>query len=430
MTLVTPSRQLASQVPCSPPEQQWVYQSARCFQLGPGEIGFMTQIRPGGAGTVDLSFGNDLLVADARAPFQITARHRIDRSWRFRHPQTGRDSITSVHWCKGGFIPLGARRPDGSPHPHAGTGFGGSEVVAYPADYTVRLASHIYPQLSAYTPTRGIANPLSPKALSATPQPWRETRFYQFRYDGQIFRVSDPEAFQLPGYRAAPGHSMWALKGDIPDGDDLLYPFTAVRCEDNRQVCGIARWRAAGGRWRVMETHSIPGAEDSFEPSLERLPDGRLLFTCRAANHSPHAQSLRVWCSADKGRTWRLRLDQPDRRPASPVTINCTASGTPYLLANALDTTKKNREILMAWPLSASLDRLAAPIVVIDTTRQFGLVGGRYDWYVDHALGAVVQAPGSLPRTLITHRLACRLEIGYDLPPMPQTGSYLAELTD
>ncbi|MHC4874394.1 MAG: hypothetical protein ACYTFY_21280 [Planctomycetota bacterium] len=45
-------------------DSQWVYQSARGVQLAPGKAGYMTNIRPGGAVTVDLAVGNDLIAIE------------------------------------------------------------------------------------------------------------------------------------------------------------------------------------------------------------------------------------------------------------------------------------------------------------------------------------------------------------------------------
>jgi len=424
LTRVTKGRRIFGPVPDSPKDQQWVYQSSRAFQLSASEVGFMTQIRPGGAGTVDLSFGNDLLVVSDLDDFAIRSRHVIDRPRYFQDPRDGRDLVGSVHWNKGGFVPLDAKRSDGSPHPHAGTGFGGSIIVGYPAAYETKLAEDVFEKWEDYEPTRGIENPLGKKSRAIHPSPYRETRLYQFRYDGERFEITRDEPFELEGFKPGIG---WALRHDIPDGDDLLFPFTAARIDDERPVCGVARWRRLDGAWTVVETMIVPGAENSYEPSLERGRNGELFFTCRASYEAPQSRSVRVWLSEDGAATWRTIIDVPEIRSPSPVTINRSPDGTPFILGNPVDS---NRQVLAAWELSAAFDRLLDPIVILDSAEEFGLFRGKYDWYADHPIGSVVRLASGELRGIITHRFANRIEVGYDLPPTSSTGTWLYAVRD
>jgi hypothetical protein len=413
-----------SSVPDSPEGQQWVYQSSRPFQLSATEIGFMTQIRPGGAGTVDLSFGNDLLVTSDLNEFAISSRHVIDRPRYFQDPRDGRDLVGSVHWNKGGFVPLGAKRPDGSPHPHGGTGFGGSVVVGYPAAYETKLAEDVFENWEDYEPTRGIENPVGKKSLAIHPFPYRETRLYQFRYDGECFDITRDEPFELEGFKPDIG---WALRHDVPDGDDLLYPFTATPIGDDCQVCGVARWRRLGEAWAIVDTMIVPGAENSYEPSLERGRNGQLFFTCRAAFEATGSRSIRVWVSDDGAATWKKIIDVPEVRSSSPTTINRSPDGTLFILGNPVES---NRQVLAAWPLSPAFDRLQEPIVVLDSAKEVGLFRGEYDWYADHPIGSVLRLANGELRGIITHRFANRIEVGYDLPPTPSTSTCLYTVRD
>lgn len=423
-TLITDHRSLITK---KADESQWVYQSSRCFQLSPDEAGFMTQIRPGGAATVDQSFGNDLFVVSDLNDFESAIRHEIDRPEIVRRSQDGREFLGSVHWCGGGFVPLGAMRDDGTPHPHAGTGFGVSEVVGYPVDYETKKAAEVLDHWDEYEAKRGIENPLCDKALAVDPNPARIIRLYQFRYDGKRFWIEKTAPFELDGFE--PARKVFrGLRSAIPDDDDLLYPFTVRRMNDGTQICVVGRWSRNGGEWAVADFVVVAGAENSSEPSLERGRDGALFFSCRAEHGLPHLQNIRVWRSDDGGSTWRMVIDIPNVRPASPVTINRTVGGDLFILGNVLDPEKRNREILAAWPLSPTGDRLLEPVTLLNSTEEFGYFRSRFDWYADHPIGSVVHLGDGAWHCVVTCRLACRVEVGSDLPPTPLTGTYLAEV--
>ena len=405
-----------------------MYQSARCFQISPTEVGMMVNIRPGGAHVVDLAVGNDLLVLSSLGGVASAKRFVINRSGRATHPNGGREVLLSMVWSKGAFVPLGARRADGSLHAHAGTGFGCSHAVGYPADFPTRTPE-IFERWDEYESTRGIENPLSPKALAVDPNPLCINYVHQYRYDGRRFEVTRIDEIHVPGDHGFKEDEWeWGLRNGLPDGDDLLFPLVARRRDDRSRVAGLGRWRCTSEGWRVAEFVPVPGAERAIEPTVERDRDGALYFTCRRENQLPRAQSIVVWRSEDAGRSWEVVIDEPEFRPASPITINRAPDGSLYVLANPLDRVKKNRERLAAWPLAADGDRLEAPMEFLDTTREFGLFKGEHDWYADHPIGEVVRLADGAWRGVITHRGANRIEVGSDLPPTQWTGTYLADV--
>lgn len=423
---VVSSRRILGEVPASPPEEQWVYQSSRIFQLSATQVGLMTQIRPGGARVVDLSYGNDLwILSDPGKP--LDGPVPIDRPQIYVRPEDGKRFLLSMHWSKGAFVPLGAKRADGTPHPAAGTGFGGSIAAGYPPDFEVLPAS-VLDNIEAYEPCRGIENPLGEKSASADTV--RFAQVHQYRYDGNTFRVTriDSLAHDFPEAGEWIGHSSFGLRSGIPDGDDILFPLTTGRRGGQSSVAGVGRWVFEEGGWRTSGFVEVPGTEACFEPSLERAGDGSLLFTCRSFNKRPATHSIRVWRSIDGGAAWELAIDVPDIRASSPVTINCTADGQPYILGNPWKPGMNTRDCLAAWPLTADCDGLLPMEVLLDSSGKFGLLGGKYHWTADHPVAAVVRLADGKWHNLFAHRFANRLEIGFDLPPTPLTGTYLGEI--
>ena len=421
-------RKVLDSVLTGPDGGQWMYQSARCFQISPAEVGLMVNIRPGGAHVVDLAVGNDLLVLSSLDDVASAKRFVINRSAKYTCPEDGREFLLSMVWSKVAFVPVGARRADGSPHPHASTGFGCSHAVGYPPAFSTRTPE-AFERWSEYEPTRGVENPLSPKALAVDPNPVCINYVHQYRYDGSQFEVSRIDEIHVPGDHGFEEDEWeWGLRSGLPDGDDLLFPLVARRRDDGARVAGLGRWHSTTAGWRVAEFTPVPGAARATEPTVERDRNGALYFTCRCENRLPRAQSIVVWRSEDGGRTWEVVIDEPDLRAASPITINRATDGSLYVLANPLDPVKRNRERLAVWPLSAEGDHLAARMEFLDTTREFGLFRGEYDWYADHPIGEVIRLADGAWHGVITHRGANRIEVGSDLPPTPWTGTYLADV--
>lgn len=418
-------KKILGPVAASPADGNWVYQSSRLFQLSGDTVGLMTQIRPGGVAAVDVSCGNDLWVFSDPEARDLTGPTLIDRADRCIDGKDGQEVYLSVHWSKGAFVPLGAKRADGSPHPAAGTGFGGSTAVGYPTGFSVQ-PKEILEQLENYIPQRGIENPLGTKSLALNPDPLVIRRVHQYRYDGRQFHIERIDPFLPEGFAAWPGHSVWGLGGGIPDGDDLLFPLTLCETGDTVARCGIARWRYDGSGWGMARFTPVPGAEHCFEPSVERDGSGDLFLTCRSANNRPAANSIRVWRSAD-GIDWRLCIDQPDVRSSSPVTISRTVDGQPFILGNPFEKGGNSRDRLAAWPLAADRESLLPMTVLLDSERQYGLLGGKYGWYLDHPVGEVVRLADGQWHSLFTHRFANRMEISYDCPPTQLTGTCLGK---
>lgn len=249
--------------------QQWVYQLTRAFQLSPTEFGLLVNIRLCAIRPVDIETGNDLVILDRLDQVEPKATIPLNRGEFGIHPRTVQRLLLSRYPLAGGFIPVGACRADGSPHPHAGTGFAVSHVLGYPVDDAGNVAVY---------------------GLWEIPEADRHVMFelQQYRYDGATFTVEhsemlNPEAV-LPGwvFTSSP------LSNSIADGDDLIGGFVGYRVGSAAATAGsgMTRWKWRDGRWRLMEFTPVPEAEGAFEPSMVRDGDNSLLFAVRGSSRS------------------------------------------------------------------------------------------------------------------------------------------------
>ncbi|MBT5872120.1 MAG: hypothetical protein HOH43_01775, partial [Candidatus Latescibacteria bacterium] len=120
--------------PSTPPGETWLYQVIMPFQVAPGLAAAFCNIRRGDAPGADFEIGMDVVLFDDLNKVTADRAVPISRNHEAPNPRTSPPNAPSVmmkYPCAGGFVPLGARRPDGSPHPHAGTGFALINVVAY-----------------------------------------------------------------------------------------------------------------------------------------------------------------------------------------------------------------------------------------------------------------------------------------------------------
>lgn len=356
--------------PDTPPGQEWIYQTGFVLQFSPTEAGMFAGVRLGRTPIVDLEVGSDLICFEdlrripSRGPVPLT------RYFETNHPRTGSRIYVCAGVC-GGFVPLGAKRADGSPHPHAGTGYGLGQWIGFPVELESKKDTHLDLKSDVY--------------MSLVLQ--------QYAYDGEQFRITRSEEMDdtelIPGIQVA-HHS---CSTSIPSGDDLL----AGLCTGNLTNCrsGLSRWqRGEDGCWRPIEYRTI--VEATMEPSLVRDIDGSLLMSFRP--HLPIAQDshrLQIWRSADEGRSWHVIIDVKPFWQACPMILSRAADGTPFLALNRYREPAINRfakrEMIWAFPLSDNRRTLLDPIVVRDATMDFGPPPHGTKWRVDHACGTTVR---------------------------------------
>ena len=391
--------------PATPAGECWHYGLSFPFQAAPRLAGVFANVRPGNGIGVDFENGVDAVLFDDLSNVQTDRAVVICRNAMETNPNASDAPCVMVkHHAQGGFVPLGALRPDGSPHPHAGTGSGIVEALAWPLE-----ASRRYEGDQAY----------------------QYCELFQFSFDGTHFRVDSSEIL-----RAEPFPGGWTIQGiglvnAIPDGDDLL---SAVMCgrhadesgqasapEDIELFAGIARWQRKENKWRAVSF--VPVAHGS-EPSLIRDTDGSLLFTSR------HYPSIRVWRSADNGANWERIIDiGDDIIGVAPMTLNQAADGTPYIITNPFRGTRPGRGYrgeFFLWTLNPERTGVEPPILVRDAVDDFGPDAS---WKMDHPSAMTVQLADGRWHNVLGYRVMDGNEVGPDSPPPnPHTGSYLEEV--
>lgn len=168
------------------------------FQVSPTQVALFVNRRVTNTAVVDLEDGWDIVVFDDFEQIRAANIKPSRRNVVEPHPETG-DPVEMVnHLPIGGFVPLGAQMPDGSDHPHAGTGFGLTAVAGHPAD-------------------RDEAVPMTSKKATHS-----RRELLQYEFDGSAFRISDVTEIDTENY--FPGYHVMrrGLSPALPDGEDLL----------------------------------------------------------------------------------------------------------------------------------------------------------------------------------------------------------------
>jgi hypothetical protein len=402
------------------------YGTGYLFQASPTQAGVLSNLRTEGFPVGDFEAGVDAILFDDPAKISAAEPVPLTRTVKYADRVSGAWRIVIKHGCKGGFVPLGARRADGKPHPHAGTGFTFCEALDFPMK----------------------GNGYYDKRDKGRGGMLRTTEVQQLKFDGQRFEVlrvdtyTDAKPLQVPG-------SPWkitcpALRMGIPAGDDLLFAVTCTSGDagawfSDPHVVGVSRWRRVEGQWRPVEFHPVvtsrPAAKprvvhgrkmsvQPMEPTLIRDTGGSLLFTARLAYETFDEHALRVWRSDDDGRQWTKVIERPDTKGQAPVSIARATDGTPYLVSNPFG---RERDRLVLWPLNAARTGVEEPILARDALEQFGPPPGGPVWFMDHANAGVVRLADGRWHNLLVYRIMDRGEHSGKAPP-PQSGLYVEEV--
>ncbi|MCK4591414.1 MAG: hypothetical protein KAT86_06640 [Candidatus Latescibacteria bacterium] len=399
---------------CVPSEvdgEEWVYQIGNPLQLSPTECGIVLNIRRANILTGDLEIGNDLVILDRLDRIGTERIVPLNRSNTRPHPRTGKRTLFARYPLVGGFVPLGAKRPDGSEHPYAGTGFAVSQVIGFPCDSDVQWAGH----------------------LSEEDQ-YHAMELQQYEYDGRNFSVSS--TVLLADVDLCPGWSLTSpgLCHAVPDRDDLLMGFCGNQ-EGRSPRSGILRWRRVGGEWQPVAFVPITGEDRSSEATLVRDTDDSILFTARGGGTSENA--MRLWRSSDGGQSWEKLLDQPQFRAGTPISLNRCADGSLYFAGNPERKTDslgralpsiEMRETLLLWPLAQDRRSLLDPIVARDCPAEFGPAPAGSIWRADHPVGLTVRLADGQWHHVFCYRVLDRDECVSDAVVTPCTGTYVEEV--
>ena len=310
------------------------------------------------------------------------------------------------------FVPEGARRADGSPHPHAGTGFGVETI-------------HVFPVRKDLTWEEG-----------ALYHAETRTAIYQFEFGRSGFRIASERQYpsnDLPVVPTVPITQQmlavrardvfrWRLTGaglgaGVADGDGMLMPAMAVSARPGSKgeksasiAAGVMRWEVStDGGWQPVSftpiVISVGGGVEQFwmEPCLVRTPDGALLFSARPL-FGANEHTIRLWRSTD-GLAWQVVFDALEARAESPVAINTALDGSPYFAFNpwrseyAAKSYTHGRRWLEIRPMRPDLHGWDEGLLVRDAPDD-----GNSKWYFDHPLSANIRLKDGKWRHVLAYR--------------------------
>ena len=430
-------------VPADVPEgKSWRYGLIFPFQVAPRMAAAFVNIRirngvmaPARSGD-DYEVGNDVVLFDDINLPPSAPAVPVTRNHEEANPNSNPPNQTAImvkYPMRGGFVPLGAKNPDGSPHPHAGTGFGiDTGLARRPGDPKSAHGGGMYKGDERY----------------------QIMEVFQFSYDGDQFRVTGEKQVLPTGLVSGWSISNGGLTNAIPDGDDLLVGMHASRVDgagnpepEGPRGSGVLRWQRTDGVWRPVSFVPVTGTDESTEPSLIRDTNGDLLFSARGKGGTrPHA--IRVWRSRDGGETWEKIIHVVGVISSCPITLNQAADGTPYIASNMylvpLDPIPKRfripadaegrvrgggwtRQKLYIWPLGDDRASLEAPILGRHCKAEFGPAPSGSMWRADHPSSTTVQLADGNWHNVMGYRIHDDVE-SHELPSPPQTGAYLEEV--
>ncbi len=434
--------------PNTPEGETWIYQLGLPFQADQDTGGYFCNIRVAGVKGTDFENGSDVVLFDDITDVSSEGAVPITRNHREPNPNSkppNQEAIMVKYPVMGGFVPRGAKRPDGSPHPHAGTGFGINQAIAWrteflgPPPYGVNMFGR--------NPRTNEFDDLS--------QMYGYKEIHQFSYDGDSFQVVKTERVAsedlLSGWELNTG-----LMNAIPDGDDLILAMGGKRV-GQRGGSGMARWSRVDEQWKVVSFVPVTGADSSSESSLIRDLDGSLLFTCRgsrgpdtveASESATASNDIRVWRSQDSGETWQKIIHVRGLISSAPITLNRAADGTPFIAANlyqvfleGLGRLKiphdsqgrpvlggRSRHTLGIWPLNQDRTGLKTPIVVRDLRKEFGPAPGQTAWRVDHPCSMILRLADGQWHNVVAMRILEYGELTHRQMPTSHSGAYLEEV--
>ena len=223
-----------------------------------------------GTGVGDFENGSDVVLFNDLSKITGDAPVRVARNEKWT-TSSGEKRILVKFPDIGGFVPLGAKRPDGSPHPYAGTGFSFCEALEFPMaeDGKFSWEAKSLPQVEVH----------------------------QLAFDGRTFRVVKhrpapprpaPDDRRL---RLAPGHARLDHcdpgRRRPPAGCPSQGPG-----DDRLRHCPL---EAAVGHWQPVSFARV--TVGCSEPTLIPDRDGMLLVTART--YGDDFNAVRVWRSGD-----------------------------------------------------------------------------------------------------------------------------------
>jgi hypothetical protein len=373
-----------------------IYEVGKLFQVDREHCLLVASMREEGGH--DFEVGNDgFIFKDLHdiAPEKAIPINLLDPNYHLK--SNGAPAVQGRFPVSGGFVPLGAKLPDGSVHPGAGTGFLFSGTLTFRPD---RFEGH---------PQAGKDD--------------RDIEFVQLRWDGSSLQVTRREYVkQLAGVDVG----RVALSNGVADGAGFLCPFAA----DDGSYVVVVRFEYDGRGWKAVRAGEpfrrakVPQnyARDRVYRWLETeasiLRDGRrfLLYTRGVDLRG------RVYCSAD-GLNYSLLFDHYNYN--SPQTLNQGLDGSLYLLTNRGPGLLRNP--LLAFPLRG--ETFMEPWVIHDERRVHRYHPEEPEIpFIDHGTSANLLVGGRW-RHFVCYRVTGLHETdGKGAPQGAHTGLYIDEL--
>ena len=123
----------------SPPDvpagEIWRYTLAYPFQVAPGVAAVHCNMKMCGGPGQDFEGGTDVVLFNSREELKPERAIKVTRNHVEPNPNNdNKPCIVAKYPGTLGFVPFGAKRADGTPHPHAGTGFILISGSAWPMD--------------------------------------------------------------------------------------------------------------------------------------------------------------------------------------------------------------------------------------------------------------------------------------------------------
>ena len=394
----------------TPVPERSIYGAGKLVQLSPTQAGLFCGVRPVGIPVIDLNAGADLIIFDALDKISEKNAIPVTRNHKAVHPRNGAPLVMVRNHVVCGFVPLGARLADGSPHPAAGTGFGLGLLLGFPPDHSDLWAA-------------------ARKDIHSALQ------LQQYRYDGRQFtivsdRILDPKDL-IPGWEIG----NVSLDNPMPDGRDFLVGLVARDGKLHpKKGCAMSRWQCANGEWKPVNISYVEGSEGSFEPSAVRDRDGAILLSVRRGTE------FNVWRSTDQGQTWKQIIQVDKTRASSPVTIHRTLGGAPFLCANPYVGPYKDgvgrdvdvgrwREVIAFWPLRDDRAGVEQPSFSFDFNRaRFGPSPNGSATWADHPISGIVRLADGKLHCLLCLRVWSRDEISNEVLVTPLSGTWIKEV--
>lgn len=394
--------------PDAPPGQTWAYQICIPFQIGPNQAMLSVNKRVCGSRVIDLEAGGDLILIDALDPIHILQRFKVSEIEIINHPRTGEKVYMNGGFTEGGFVPLGAKRDDGSPHPHAGTGFSLIVEHSYPVKLETQEDTHLDPKSDVYT----------------------RVQIKQLAFDGKRLEITHEETFEetdlFPGTRCLG----LGLSAAIPDGDDLVVGAN-MGCFAH-WMTGFTRWQRVDGRWQLTDFRVVD--PHAMEPTIVRDPlDGSLLMGSRADPSTPTILAPTIYRSVDGGKTWKRVFAKRLLEGWNPIVLNRALDGTLYFASNRhhlpLVHRLAKRNMIWAWPVTDDRTDTLDPILVRDGPTEFGPAPTpNSTWRLDHPVGTNLRLADGVWRHILAYRVLDDAEMYTTAGPSDRTGTYLEEV--